>query len=119
MAQKIKVREITLTEEKGTFSLLFKKLYGESDDYNFEGIAALRHLLSNERARLLHAIKTRAPNSIYSLAKIVGRDFKAVNKDLKSLERFGFIDFVAEKSGKRNRLKPVLALDVLRIDFKI
>lgn len=119
MALKTKTREITLTEERGTFSLLFKKLYGESEDYNLEGLSALRHLLSNQKAKLLHAIKTKSPASVYALAKLTGRDFKAVMKDLKALERFGFITFTAEKSGKRPRLKPQLALDTLNITFKI
>lgn len=119
MAQKIKTREITIVEEKGTFSTLFKRLYGESDEYSFEGLSAVRHLLSNEKARLLHIIKTRAPTSIYGLAKLLGRDFKAVNEDVKTLERFGFIDLIEEKSGKRARLKPVIVIDTLRIEIKL
>ncbi len=119
MAQRIKTREITLTEDKGTFSLLFKRLYGESDEYNFEGLASLRKVLSNEKARLLHVIKTKSPASIYKAARLVNRDFKSVSQDLKLLERFGFIDFVKETSGKRVRLKPVLAIDSLKIEIKI
>lgn len=119
MAQRVRTREITITEDKGTFSLLFKRLYGESEEYNFEGIAAVRSLLSNEKARLLHTIKQRAPSSVYALAKMVRRDTKSVSKDLKALERFGCVNFIAEKSGKRDRLKPLVSLDVLRIEIRI
>lgn len=119
MAQRIKTREITILEEKGTFSTLFKRLYGEADEYSFDGLAALRRLLSNEKARLLHLIKTKSPPSLYSLAKLAGRDFKAVTEDVKTLERFGLIDLVEEKSGKRTRLKPVLVTDLLRINIRL
>ncbi len=119
MTQRIKSREITIVEDKGTFSTLFKRLYGESEGYNFDGLAALRHLLSNEKARILHTIKTHSPSSIYALAKLVKRDFKAVNEDLHALERFGIIDLIEEKSGKRVRLKPVMVTDVLKIELKL
>lgn len=79
----------------------------------------LRKLLSNEKARLLHIIKVKKPTSIYSLAKLSGRDFKSVNDDIKLLEKFGFIVMINEKTGKRERLKPLLAADIIRIDFKI
>ena len=83
-----KTREITITESKGAFSLLKKGLLLKSG-YDFEGLSALRRLLSNERARLLHVIKTEEPKSIYELAKKLSRDFKTVNEDIKLLERFG------------------------------
>lgn len=117
MAQRIKKREITIVEEKGTFSSLFKRLYGETE-YDFEGLEAVRHLLSNQKARLLHMIKTKSPKSIYELAKLVNRDFKAVNEDLKVLKRFGCIDLISEKKGKRVRLKPVLIADMLQLEIK-
>jgi predicted transcriptional regulator len=92
---------------------------GEHVDYDFEGIGALRKLLSNEKARIMHTIKVKSPSSIYALAKILKRDFKSVNEDLKLLERFGFIDLIAEKSGKRERLKPILVVDSIHINIKV
>ena len=83
MAPKTKVRQITLVNEKGTFKTLFKKFSGEKKDYDFEGLSALRNLLSNEKARILHTIKIKNPISIYNLAKILERDFKSVNDDVK------------------------------------
>src|SRR3989338_4494586 len=118
MAVKSKTREITIVDDKGTFATFFRKFYGESE-YDFEGLAALRQVLSNEKARILHAIKTKSPNSIYALAKILGRDFKSVNDDLKLLERFGFIDLIAQKTGKRSRLKPQVVIDTIKIEIKI
>tara|TARA_Y100000310_G_scaffold340813_1_gene437867 strand:+ start:1286 stop:1645 length:360 start_codon:yes stop_codon:yes gene_type:complete len=119
MAKKTKTREITIEEDKGTFSTLFKKFSGEKEDYNFEGLSALRHLLSNEKARMINVIKNKDPISIYDLAKKLGRDFKSVNDDIKLLERFGFIDLIQEKTGKRNRLKPVIVVDSIYLQIKL
>ncbi len=119
MAQKTKTREITIVEEEGSFSTFFKKFTGEGKEYDFEGLSALRKLLNNEKARLLHLIKSKNPSSIYELAKISGRDFKSVNDDIKLLERFGFIDMIAEKTGKRERLKPVIVVDSIHIHLKV
>jgi predicted transcriptional regulator len=114
-----KTREITIVERSGAFNTIFKKFAGEKKDYDFEGVSALRRLLSNEKARLLHIIKTKKPSSIYELAKILKRDFKSVNDDIKLLERFGFIDMLAERTGKRNRLKPIIVVDSLNIKLSI
>lgn len=119
MAEKSKTREITITEEGGTFTSIFKRFKSEKAEFDFEGLGVLRNLLSNEKARVLNVIKNRKPNSIYELAKILKRDFKSVNGDVKALEKFGFLDMVAEKTGKRERLKPVLAVDSMYIHVKL
>lgn len=118
MAQKSKTREITIIDEGGTFNAIFKKFTGEKD-YDFEGLALLRRILSNEKARLMHMIKSKKPKSIYELAKMLGRNFKAVQEDIKLLDRLGFIDMIAEKSGKRERLRPVLVVDSMYIQIKL
>ncbi len=119
MAQRTKTKQITIVDEKGTFGVFLKMLQGPKSDYDFQSLSALRSLLSNEKARLIHTIKTKNPKSVYSLAKILQRDFKSVSEDIKLLEKFGFIDLIAEKTGKRNRLKPVVVLDSLVIELKI
>jgi len=122
ISKKTKTREITITDDEGTFSAFssfFKKFSSSSEDYNFEGLSLLRKLLSNEKAKILHTIKHKKPNSIYALSRILKRDFKSVSADIKLLERFGFIEMVAEKTGNRERLKPVLAVDSININFKL
>ena len=118
MAKITKTMDIDIVDEKGTFTTFFKKITGEHSDYDFEGLAALRHLLSNEKARIINVIKIKKPNSIYQLAKILKRDFKSVNDDIKLLEKFGFIDLIAQKTGKRERLKPILIVDSVHINLK-
>jgi DNA-binding transcriptional ArsR family regulator len=82
-------------------------------------VQAFRQLLSDEKARILHTMASKKPNSIYALARLLGRDFKAVREDLKLLESFGLVSLVKEKSGKRSRLRPVLAVDRLDISFEL
>jgi predicted transcriptional regulator len=119
MATKTRTRNITITDEKGTFATFFKKLSGDSEDYDFEGLKALRNILSNEKAKVLHVVKTKQPGSVYDLAKMLKRDFKSVHKDINVLKRFGFIDLISEKTGKRARLKPVIAIDSLIVEIKV
>ena len=119
MAQKTKTRQITIVGNKGGFTTLFKKVSGKKEEYDFEGLSALRHLLSNEKARILNIIKNKDPKSIYHLAKILERDFKSVSDDVKLLERFGFIELISEKTGKRDRLKPELIVDSIIIEINI
>ena len=119
MAPKTKTREITIVDKRGAFETIFKKFSGEKKDYDFEGLATLRKLLSNEKARLLHVIKTKNPPSLYQLAKILKRDFKSVINDIKLLERFGFIDMISERTGKRERLRPIVVVDSIKINLTV
>ena len=116
--ERVKVREITIKESKGTFSIL-KSKGGPKKAYDFSGILALRQLLSNEKARILDVIKRQEPVSIYDLAKKLGRGFKSVNDDIKLLERFGFIELIKEKTKKRVRYVPKIVVDTMTIHIKI
>lgn len=115
---KTKTREITITESKGAFSI-FKKIGSQQETFDFEGLSILRQILSNEKARILHAIKNQKPASIYELAKKLGRSFKSVRDDLKLLERFGFIDFVEEKAKNRTRHRPEVVVDTITIHIRV
>jgi predicted transcriptional regulator len=117
MAKKAKTRIVNLYITPGAFASIFKRLKGDKSNYDFSALAELRLLLSNEKAKTLNAIKDRKPGSIYQLAKILGRDFKAVSQDVKLLEKFGFIELIEEKKGKTRKLKPVLAIDNLQINI--
>ncbi len=115
---KTKIREITITQSKGAFALL-QKAKTSKKDYDFEGLSALRKVLSNEKARILHVIKTQKPISIYDLSKKLERNFKSVSEDIKLLERFGFIELIEEKTKKRIRHKPEISVETLTIHLKI
>lgn len=115
---KTKIREITIKESKGAFNI-FRKGKTSKQDFDFSGMQALRQLLSNEKARILHVIKNQQPKSIYGLAKMLNRGFKSVNDDVKLLDRFGFIDLIAEKTKNRVRHKPVIVVDTMTIHIKV
>ena len=119
MAQKTKTLSISIVADKGAFSSFFWKRSGSKKDYDFEGLTSLRNLLSNEKARMLNVIKLKKPKSIYELARTLNRDFKSVSEDIKLLDRFGFIDLISEKTGKRERLKPVLVVDSIKIEINL
>jgi predicted transcriptional regulator len=112
MAKQIKTRTINIIEKSGGFSAIFNRKK-KSD------ISILRQLLSNEKARLLHICKTKQPDSIYQLAKLLGRDFKAVRYDIRLLEQFGFIELVAVNKDGRERLKPIVDADRVTINIDI
>jgi len=119
MAKKPTTRNITLGIEAGTFKGIFRRLRGEKRGYDFSGISAIRQLLSDERARLLHTIKTKNPESMYKLAKLLNRDFKSVRQDVRLLEKFGFLELESARKGKREMLKPIIAVDSVVITLNL
>ena len=111
---KIRYVEVNVNPE-GFVSNLLKS----NKSHDFSDVKLLRNILSNEKSRILHVLKSKNPKSIYGLAKLLGRDFKSVREDVKVLERFGFIEFHSEKKGKRESLKPVLLVDKIEIVVNI
>lgn len=117
MPENIKTRTISIFEKEGGFSTIFHKF--RSSKKQESEIANLRHILSNEKARLLHICKTKKPASIYELAKLLGRDFKAVRQDIKLLERFGFIELIGSHKHGRERLMPIVDTDQIVITINV
>jgi|SRR3989338_3666621 len=119
MAEKrTKTRTITLDTKQGAFTALFNRFKSDKITENPD-VSLLRSVLSNEKAKLLHLLKTKQPNSIYELAKLSGRDFKSVRQDLAVLEQFGFIEMIPIHKGKREKLKPLLVIDELKITISV
>jgi len=109
------IKNISLEHKKGTFRALFNLIYGGQE---VGEVAQVRALLSNERAKLIHIIKKDNPISIYVLAKLVGRDFQSVRKDVAILQHFGIIKL--QKQGKKRvSLKPIINLDTLQINITL
>lgn len=107
---------VELNANKGNF---VSKMMSSKRSFDFSDIKLLRNLLSNEKARILYTLKFEKPKSIYSLAKILKRDFKSVRSDLVTLEKFGFIDYVREKKGNRKMIMPILRIDKLNIEIDV
>lgn len=118
MAKEERLGSIDIKLKHGGFTSFFRKFKSEGRSYgglDFSDITALRHLLSNERARMLYTLKNNNPSSVYNLAKMLGRDFKSVRKDIELLKNFGFVRLISESKGKLHRLKPVINLDKIQI----
>jgi len=118
MTQKTKTRIVNINITPNAFSTIFKRFVGEKSDYEFSGLSDLRQILSNEKAKILYAIKYYKPQSLYHLAKMLDKDFKSLTEDVKTLERFGFIELKREHQGKRIKLRPVLAVNSMQINFQ-
>jgi predicted transcriptional regulator len=114
--KRVKTRYVDINVRGESF---VSKLTGGPKKFDLSDIALLRSLITNEKAKILHVIKTQNPSSIYQLARFLGRDFKAVWKDLNVLKRFGIIEFHLNKKGKRKSLQPILTLDSLQIIINI
>ena len=119
MAKKrFKSRTISLRQESGAFRTFFGRQKAESSTENPD-ITLIRSMFSNEKARMLHVLKAKQPNSLYELAKILGRDFKSVRQDIRLLEELGFVEMIPIHKGGREKLKPLLVIDELDIKIEI
>lgn len=67
-----------------------KKVKKEEGIY-FDSIDTMRAVLTNNRLLILKIIRERQPNSVYELAKMLNRDLKNVNQDLKLLAEVGLV----------------------------
>ncbi|UZE93866.1 MAG: HTH domain-containing protein [Candidatus Pacearchaeota archaeon] len=116
------VIKLSLTEssEPGFLLGVLRAPWPIKSDSEFS-VRQLRQLLSGGKAKILHVLKVKKPKSIYSLAKELERDFKAVRQDLKLLEQFGFVRLIPEQDKKtgKNRLKPVIGLDKLQVNIEV
>lgn len=97
----MKVRKIDigikgLKESLKDFAETWKKLEAgkkvrKEEGIYFDSIDTMRAVLTNNRLLILKIIRERKPNSVYELAKMLDRDLKNVNQDLKLLAEVGLV----------------------------
>ncbi len=75
------------------------------DGVYFTSIEAARNLLTPSRLTLLRAIRSKRPGSIYELAKIVGRDLRNVQDDLRLLEEYGLVQMSHGRGTGKRKVK--------------
>jgi predicted transcriptional regulator len=85
----------------------------------FTSLEAARNFLTRERLALLRAIKTRHPGSIYALAKMVGRDLKNVQEDIRILERHGLVKITKRPRGSRQIKVPEVPFEEIALRIAI
>lgn len=77
-----------------------KKVKKEEGIY-FNSIDTMRAVLTNKRLQILKVIREQKPASVYELAKILGRDLKNVNQDLKLLSNIGLVTLEKTETDKK------------------
>ena len=92
-----------------------KKVRKEEGIY-FESIDDMRAVLTNNRLAILRAIRENKPKSVYELSKMLGRNLKNVNEDLKLFAEIGLVTLEATKKG-RKRITP--HVDYAKITLEI
>lgn len=92
---------------------------GSRDEVGFASIEAVRNFLTRERLSLMHTIRIQHPSSLYALAKIVGRDFKNVQEDIRILERHGLVRIASEPRGKRKVKVPQVMFEEIALKIAI
>ncbi len=85
----------------------------------FTSLEAARNFLTRERLALLRAIKTRHPASIYALAKVVDRDLKNVQEDIRILERHGLVKITKRPRGSRKIKVPEVPFEEITLRIAI
>ena len=82
----------------------------------FTSLEAARHVITDERMRLLQTVKKEKPDSIHELARLLGRDVKNVHQDVHLLRRLGLLTLGVSRA-RRLPGRPRVTYD--RIDFSI
>jgi predicted transcriptional regulator len=83
---------------------------GHKHEGCFASIEEVRNFLTRGRVALLRTIRSRHPGSIYELAKMVNRNLKSVQTDLKVLEEHGLVRLNARQQATRRHVKVPEAL---------
>ena len=113
----VKSIEDTLKEVKEVMGKIKEsKSIKKKESISFNNIDIMRKFLTNKRLELIKAIKKYKPKSIYQIAKIVKRDSKSVNVDLKILSNLGMVDLKSKERGRGNIIPSV---DYEEIDVAI
>jgi predicted transcriptional regulator len=95
-----------LKESLGDFVSTWGKLEAgekvkKEEGIYFESIDTMRSILTNKRLLILKTIKKKNPKSIYELAKILERDIKNINQDLKLLSDVGLVTLEKMETDKK------------------
>ena len=95
-----------LAESLKDFSEAWKKISSgkkvrKEEGIYFDSIDTMRAVLTNNRLLILKTIRERKPGSVYELAKMLNRDLKNVNQDLKMLSEAGLVMLEKTEADKK------------------
>jgi predicted transcriptional regulator len=109
MAMRVKKIDIGikgLKESLKDFSMAWGKIASgkkikEEKGLYFDSIDTMRAILTNKRLLILKTVREQSPSSVYELAKMLGRDLKNVNQDLKLLAEVGLVTLEKKQTDKK------------------
>jgi len=84
----------------------------------FENLDAMRRILTEERLKIVRAIKREHPASIYELAKILGRDVKNTFDDVQFLAQAGLVDLKKVRDA-REKTTPSVKYDKILLEIAV
>lgn len=85
----------------------------------FESLEVMRKAITHERVKILKVIKDKHPQSIYELAKLLGRNLKNVADDVHYLAELGLIELEKGKSNGREKTMPVVKYDKILLEIPV
>ena len=116
---RIKSLEDVLDEAKGVMQKLERgEKVKKHEGISFENLEAMRKALTDERLRILKTIKKENPQSIYELAKLLGRDIKNTFDDVQFLTQVGLLELKKTKHG-REKTKPMVNYDRILLEIPV
>ena len=121
--KKIDIGIKNLRESLQDFAATWKRLEGgrkvkKEEAIYFDSIDTMRAVLTNNRLLVLRTIKERSPNSVYELAKILGRDLKNVNQDLKLLAEVGLV-VLEKREDDKKRVVPHVDYNKILLEIPV
>lgn len=85
----------------------------------FESLEVMRKAITHERVKIIKVIKDKHPQSIYELAKLLGRNLKNVADDVHYLSELGLIELEKGKSNGREKSMPVVKYDKILLEIPV
>lgn len=85
---------------------------------SFNSLSVMRKFITDERLKVLRAIKKHHPSSVYELAKILKRDTKNVANDVGYLEDIGLLEVKKAKKG-RQKSTPSVNYDKILLEIPV
>ena len=115
----IKRLEDSLKEFAETWkSLKTGKMVRKEEGIYFESIDDMRAVLTNNRLAILRVIRENKPRSVYELSKMLGRNLKNVNQDIRLLANIGLVSLEETKTD-RQRIRPHVDYGKITLEIQV
>ena len=79
-------------------------------------VETARAIFTEGRLRIIQVLKSKSPQSIYALAKLLNRDFKNVYEDVIFLAQLEVLKIEEATSGRKQK-KPILLCDKILFEM--